>query len=403
MLPPTPNAWRNPRLANRLPELDGVRGLAILLVLVWHYVISAVAVEPFSWQAYALVPFRLMWTGVDLFFVLSGFLIGGILYDAKGTDTYYRTFYLRRIHRITPLYLVWVALFVVGLYLSRFTKNDHLHAIFNSEVPAWSYLLFLQNFFMSSHKAFGPQWMGITWSLAIEEQFYLLLPLFIRRFRFKGIACLALTSIILAPVFRTVLSIHGNPLIGPYVLLPARADALGFGVLVALACRSEAAWQWLASHRGLLFRVFILLGSGVVYLTLKPAGLYTVGLTWIAGFYATGLTLVVVNPGSVESAFFRGRALVQLGTLAYGVYLIHQGINYLFHYALLGAEPSINNWPALSVTVLSLIVVMLVSSLSWRLYERPLIRRAHSRYRYRTNSERDQAETPAVAQALGFQ
>src|SRR5947209_4890191 len=96
-----PRIWQNPRLAGRIPELDGVRGLAILLVLVWHYFVDVGGFQTGigSWKAHALAPFRLTWSGVDLFFVLSGFLIGGILYDAKASDGYYRTFYGRRVHR----------------------------------------------------------------------------------------------------------------------------------------------------------------------------------------------------------------------------------------------------------------------------------------------------------------
>src|ERR1700722_13208417 len=109
--------WRNPRLAGRIPELDGLRGLAILLVLIWHYLALGFKTNLGSWQAYVLVPLRLTWSGVDLFFVLSGFLIGGILYDAKHSDRYYSTFYARRIHRIFPVYFIWVALFIIGLKL----------------------------------------------------------------------------------------------------------------------------------------------------------------------------------------------------------------------------------------------------------------------------------------------
>ena len=98
--------WRNPRLAGRIIELDGIRGLAILLVLIWHYLANTAATTIGSWQSYALATLGLTWSGVDLFFVLSGFLIGGILYDAKDSTSYYRTFYGRRIYRIFPLYFL---------------------------------------------------------------------------------------------------------------------------------------------------------------------------------------------------------------------------------------------------------------------------------------------------------
>jgi peptidoglycan/LPS O-acetylase OafA/YrhL len=86
-------SWKNPRLAGRIPELDGIRGLAILLVLIFHYVYQSVSdVATGSWQAYSLATLRLTWSGVDLFFVLSGFLIGGTLWDAKDSRSYYQHF-----------------------------------------------------------------------------------------------------------------------------------------------------------------------------------------------------------------------------------------------------------------------------------------------------------------------
>src|SRR5260370_30220392 len=113
-----------------------------------------------------------MWSGVDLFFVLSGFLIGGILMDSKDSPTYYRTFYLRRIHRIFPLYYLMIGLFVVGNLL---LPNAFLFA---SPIPAWPFLFFLQNIgfgFTHAHAR-----AAVPWSLAVEEQFYLLLPLVVR-------------------------------------------------------------------------------------------------------------------------------------------------------------------------------------------------------------------------------
>jgi peptidoglycan/LPS O-acetylase OafA/YrhL len=147
---------------------DGLsRRLAILLVLVWHYYVKAVQdAVPGSWLAYSLAALRLTWSGVDLFFVLSGFLIGGILYDAKDATNYYRTFYVRRIFRIFPLYFLWVALFFAGLALVGRDSAGPLRALFNRDLPGWSYPLFLQNIFMSSRGTFGPEWVAITWSLA---------------------------------------------------------------------------------------------------------------------------------------------------------------------------------------------------------------------------------------------
>jgi peptidoglycan/LPS O-acetylase OafA/YrhL len=153
-------------------------------------------------------------------------------------------------------------------------------------------------------------------------------------------------------------------------------------VLIALACRNKGAWEWLASHRRNLSLAFLLLGCGVVVLLKYQKYLYIVGLTWIGAFYASLLLLTLVNPGRIGTSLFRSQVLIKLGTVAYAVYIFHQGINALFHFAIFGRGPSINSWSSLSVTVLSLITVILLAALSWKTFEKPLIRHAHAAYRY---------------------
>src|SRR6266849_1319328 len=106
-----------PNLSGRIPELDGLRGLAIGSVLIWHYFVSPAVATPASAFSYALVFGRLTWSGVDLFFVLSGFLIGGILLDARKATNYFQIFYTRRFIRIVPIY----AAFLVGIAIMNFT------------------------------------------------------------------------------------------------------------------------------------------------------------------------------------------------------------------------------------------------------------------------------------------
>lgn len=100
---------------SRIPALDGLRGLAILLVLLWHCLFAEFT--PIALIRKLLFVGKLSWSGVDLFFVLSGFLIGGILLDARSSPRYFQTFYLRRAFRILPLYFLVLSLYV-GCYLS---------------------------------------------------------------------------------------------------------------------------------------------------------------------------------------------------------------------------------------------------------------------------------------------
>ena len=351
------------------------------MVVVWHCFQNTIQVQVGSWQAYMIATLRFTWTGVDLFFVLSGFLIGGILYDAKNSKNYYQTFYLRRIFRILPLYFIWLVLFAIGLWIVGPKSSRAFQLLFNNHVTGWSYPLFLQNFLMAQRQTFGSEWLSVTWSLAVEEQFYLLLPVLVRSLTYKGIIWLAIGSIFFAPAARIAFILSGNPYFGPYTLLPCRIDALGFGVLIALGCRSQSVWTWVLSHQRYLHIGFALSGAGVLLLGHYQKGIFGAGLTFIALFYALLLAVVLVNPRRIAAAF-RNRILVGLGALAYGIYIFHQGLNRLFHLFFFGQTPRIDGWFSLAVTLLALGAVTALAALSWRILEAPLIRSAHTRYRY---------------------
>lgn len=153
----------------RIPELDGVRGIAILLVLLWHF--TGMLVDPSQGDVQYLAWRYLIFgrTGVDLFFVLSGFLIIGILVDNRDSPNYLTTFYARRALRILPPYLILVG----ACWLLFKVLNARAEAYFGRELPLWSLLTFTQNWVMASTNSYGATLSGGTWSLAIEEQFYL--------------------------------------------------------------------------------------------------------------------------------------------------------------------------------------------------------------------------------------
>lgn len=254
----------------------------------------------------ALRSLELSWSGVDLFFVLSGFLIGGILLDAKDSPNYYRTFYLRRFHRILPLYAVWMGIFVLSVAVVDFTGARQFSHVFNDSIPLWSFPVFVQNFLQTARHTFGSDWMDVTWSLAVEEQFYLLLPLLIRVFDRRRLVLLTAVAIAMAPAWRLLLQALGNPVQGPYTLLPCRADALGMGVLIAVTMRTDWLWSKLTARRHYLYGALAILLGGVVLLLRWPARtvLNGPGFTWLAATYACILLLTLINPGPPgESSF----------------------------------------------------------------------------------------------------
>src|SRR5438309_6845821 len=194
----------------RISELDGLRGFAILMVLFFHYFESA------PLPRYAAAAGQMTWTAIDLFFVLSGFLIGGILLDARQSPNYFSTFYCRRAFRILPLY----AALLLAYAILRPTVAGDWFAFQVTSVPLVAFLTFTQNFWMAVPANFGGG-AGITWSLAIEEQFYLLAPLVVRCLNRRGLLRVLITVVVGAPLLRLLIlwKIKDGG-IATYVLMP---------------------------------------------------------------------------------------------------------------------------------------------------------------------------------------
>jgi peptidoglycan/LPS O-acetylase OafA/YrhL len=364
------------KTSRRITELDGLRGLAIFLVLLCHYIKNSVVGYGY-WYSWGLFPLRLTWSGVDLFFVISGFLIGGILLDARESHDFYRTFYLRRFFRILPLYYFWLVLFVIGLAIAP----PILRGTFNTSLPPWSYPLFLQNLFMSTRQTLGPQWLFITWSLAVEEQFYLLLPCMIRRLSRERLFAVVVVAILCSPVLRVLLAFTGNST-AQLALLPCRGDALGLGVLAALMLRQPT--EWIYRYRSRLYWSLLILWLGTIYFALAKDAVVIAALrgSWLALFYTNILLLAVVRPTRAERLVFGNKLLIRLGTISYGVYLFHEGLRCVLHYLILHSTAEVYDWRSLGVTVLSAGVTITLAEMSWRLFERPLVHLSHQRYRY---------------------
>ncbi len=371
--------------AVRIPALDGLRGIAIALVLLYHTVFRLPA-EAGGGLATLLATQRLAWTGVDLFFVLSGFLIGGILLDAVASPHYFKTFYLRRAYRILPLYFV-----LVGLFSLRFVPGlgsvGPLGKLTESQVPFLSYVTFTQNIWMALLGTAGVGTMAMTWSLAIEEQFYLTVPLLIRKIDRSRLPLLLLAVIIGAPILRTLLLLapeRGH--FAAFLLMPCRADGLSLGVLCALIARTPAWWDRLRARRAVLRGVTAVLLIGMIVLTVSGSApmstfMVTIGYSWIALFYSSFLLLAITATGGPLKRVLTNSNLMGLGTLAYFTYLAHLPIIEVCRRAIGLRLPASSLVAQLAAYAIGVGLTLLLAKLSWRFFEQPLLRRGHV-YRY---------------------
>ena len=370
----------------RIPALDGLRGIAILLVLLRHAIFGVTSVQGIEahsrFASFVIACGQLSWSGVDLFFVLSGFLIGGILLDARSSPRFFQTFYIRRAYRILPLYFLVIGLSLLPHLLAQFSAARAAHTT-PLPLPWWSYATFTQNFWMAYLGVFGPSGMGITWSLAIEEQFYLSIPLLIRNVRPRNLVIVLLMVIACAPWLRVLLhSSMTYPGLASYVLMPTRADALCLGVLAALLVRNEVFWNWLQSNRRTLWSVTGVFFLGVAYMTWQgydalSFAMTTWGFSWLAAFYTCILLIAVSSSGGPASRILQNPSLMRLGTLAYCSYLVHVAIMNALRHPLKAHFPEFSVAAWLVGGILGIALTLAVAALSYKYFEKPLLKRGH--------------------------
>ncbi|MFN3314030.1 MAG: acyltransferase family protein [Hyphomonas sp.] len=350
--------------SGHIPALDGIRGLGILLVLVYHYGASA---GVFGFSNPLITLSALGWSGVDLFFVLSGFLITGILYDSKGKEKYFRNFYARRTLRIFPLY--YAAAFAVIL-LDAVWRHDLL----GGANPLWI-VFYVGNFQMALEG--GGSILDHFWSLAIEEQFYLIWPMVVLALSRKRLMMVAAAMIIVAPLIRAALVMNDAPSLAVYVLTPARMDSLAMGALIALAIRGPKGiealipWAWAAGLTALASFLTIV-GVRHTFSSGDPV-ILTAGLSLLLTFYGSMLILsLTFRP---LTRLMELPVMRWFGKYSYGLYVFHPIVNMiLLHSPLTDQFGEMNAVKALMLLILAFTVSVVLAILSFRFFESPLLR-----------------------------
>jgi peptidoglycan/LPS O-acetylase OafA/YrhL len=366
---------------DHIPALDGVRGVAILLVLLVHF-IPPVAMQWRVAEWFMKIFSTGGWVGVDLFFVLSGFLITSILLRTKHTPSYFTNFYMRRTLRIVPIY--FLVLFIIFAVLPIFVSTPSFTILQRNQLYFWLYAANIGFFTV------GPEAMGsdvadpaVYWSLAVEEHFYLVWPAVIFFCRTRTVIIFCLSIIGATFLIRCAgAAISDNSMF--FYLTPCRMDGLAAGALVAaiLHQRGIAAlrkWIWLGATIAASTTVTLL----AFFLHMKGlwAGhwfMRTVGLSLLAGLFASILLIAVTQPSGTLSKLLASRPLRFFGKHSYGMYVIHG----LILPALLILIPA-STWMsafgeqvmigALTLTFTKIAICVVFAVISFQFYEAPFL------------------------------
>jgi peptidoglycan/LPS O-acetylase OafA/YrhL len=371
-----------------VPELDGLRGIAILLVLTWHF--TGMLVDPDQGMIQYLAWRYLIFgqSGVDLFFVLSGFLIVGILIDNRESPNYFGTFYARRALRILPTYLILVA----GFWLCVVIGVPH----FDRQLPLWSLLTFTQNWVMASINSYGGASVAGTWSLAIEEQFYLFAPALIlllpRRLLPQTLILIGVASILARSVY---FYLYPENVFAPYVTTLFRLDGLCVGGLIAIAFRNSSVWAAILRQRVVLLVALAALVAIIPFYTwflrssLGFVAQYYFGHAYLALLYGASLTSILIWSGTPASAWLRTKTLTGVGLISFSLYLFHPTVKGLFF--VLGHRGEVALRSSFDAALLggAFISTFALCAVLFRYVELPA-QRFGKRFRYERQQDRDQ-------------
>jgi peptidoglycan/LPS O-acetylase OafA/YrhL len=391
---------------SREPVLDGIRGLAILLVVFHHVVIFSGIARTGLIDRVVLAVGASAWIGVDLFFALSGFLITGILYDARSSNRYFTSFYGRRVLRIFPLYYGFLCAWLVF----RWFGSTHAE---ESPVEGlrW-YWLYLSNLQVALWGWQQPLHLGHFWSLAVEEQFYLVWPLVVRIFDRRRLLQICVACFAAAFAIR-LFAPFGLSALGSYVLMPTRMDSLAAGAVVALIARGPGGLRRLGAWPARSLIASIL---AVAAIFLSRRGLpetdplvITVGLSLLAVGAASLIAVVLLEQDSRLHWFLSAAPLVTLGQYSYGLYVFHQPVALLLRDAgwQVGMFPTIGGSGILGLVAFGGVVCLasgLCAFVSWHVWEAPFLRlKRYLPYQTRVAREDVLESKPRVVATAGLE
>lgn len=397
--------WETQFCMKHIKPLDGFRGLAVLLVILRH------------WQ-FPFLNLELGWIGVNLFFVLSGFLISSILIADKkvlSLSGYLKVFFLKRTFRIFPIYYLYLILaFIFLMFVNTLTNNVEFANAARHLRHNWPYLLtYTYNFHHAMDLFTGVQTPGTKffahlWSLSVEEQFYVFFPFVVYFLSHKSLRNLMIAIIAVSPFIRVIFgeylitngyNIHTSGL-AIYKSTIFQLDSLATGVLLATLDMervklSSKRFIWVMALIGALLLVtvgfmravgvnmayssltFQLLSESLAYRTNTIFDHYY-ALTFTVVNLTSAIVIVACIKGLRPIRFMEHRYLVNVGKISYGMYLYHNALYLLFslgaiHYFGQGYIAS-NWWLEVVLFAIYFSMVLVISRLSFSYIESPFLR-----------------------------
>lgn len=382
---------------NHKPELDGIRGIALLAVMLSHgggrYILRTTFASKLF--AYAMVP---GWSGVELFFVLSGFLITGILLRSKAAKNYFSSFYARRFLRIFPIYYFVVT---VGLVAAHY--NFWWNTVLPPERMRIAYYFYAQNWpIFWNHGAYMTvSVFGHFWSLAVEEQFYLVWPLVIWLLPEGWILSLCTAGLVIALPLRFYMVHRYAESLGAMVLTTSRMDGLLIGAILAIVLRRgqiPLRWIWAA----------IGLGGGILgYIAIFHHKELIATYFYMPTLGITGFSLVCGGFLALSQhriAWLRrildARWLGTVGKYSYGMYIYHVPLYLVLEHILESrfgvVFPLPLRWALLYIAFL-VVATFLIAKISYDLFESKILAlKVHFKPRFARSAEADGATFEAA-------
>ncbi len=361
------------------PALDGLRGIAFLAVFISHFYGMIDRSSPLGWGG---------WLGVDLFFVLSGFLITGILYDSLEQPRYFRNFYIRRALRIFPLYyLPWIVFLLLTPWLHPLWTRFDIARVFyygnlmefsamrHPEIQSGGFMFYFPKGHLTGFNT------GALWSLCLEEQFYLLWPMLVYCVRRRRtIMQICVVALVCSLFLNTLLTIwawraHVNPNF-IYTSTYTHFSPMLFGAWLALWLRGRPAGERVAPS---VYWTLILLPACLLFGSLArfaqiPNTSHPIVTSYgysCSGLMSTGIVLATIQREGWLTRLLSARGLTWIGTLSYGLYIFHGYLMGTMNHHL---DFFVRHRITMLFPLTAFVLTYGLASLSYRFLEKPFLR-----------------------------